>query len=146
MNPKRLILAILAVFLGVFLTDFLIHGIWLDSSYKLTASLWRTEAEMQKHFGWLLLAQFFAAATFTVVWATGIAGSATIYCAGIYGATMGVFSQANTLITYAVQPFPADIALKWFASGVVRGCLMGLLVFFIYKPLTRDSKNRAIAI
>jgi len=34
MNPKRLILASVAVFLGVWITDFLIHGVWLANTYK----------------------------------------------------------------------------------------------------------------
>ena len=72
MNPKRLILAIVVVFVGVFTTDFLIHGIWLQGAYKGTANLWRTEPEMQAHMGWLMLAQFLAAATFVVLWAKGI--------------------------------------------------------------------------
>ena len=53
---------------------------------------------------------------------------------------MGLFSQATTLITYAVQPFPASLAVKWFLAGVVQGVLMGLLVFFVYKPKPEEAK------
>lgn len=134
MNPKRLILAIVAVFAGIFLTDFLIHGVWLQNAYKETASLWRSEAGMQAHIGWLMLGQFLAAVTFAVLWAKGFAASAQVRCACLYGLFMGLFSQATTLITYAVQPFPASIAIKWFAAGLAQGVLLGLLVFFVYKP------------
>ena len=143
MNPKRLILAILVVFLGVFATDFLIHGVWLDSTYKQTQSLWRSEAEMQAHFVWLLLGQFLAAATFTVLWAKGFAEFACLKSACIYGAFMGIFNQATTLITYAVQPFPADIAAKWFVAGVTQGCLLGLLAYLVYKPLPSGTATSA---
>jgi hypothetical protein len=47
---------------------------------------------------------------------------------------MGLFTQANTLITYAVQPLPGGIAVKWFVSGAVQGVLLGLLVHCVYKP------------
>jgi hypothetical protein len=47
---------------------------------------------------------------------------------------MGLFSQATTLITYTVQPFPADLAMKWFGAGIGQGALMGLVVLFAYKP------------
>lgn len=140
MNPKRLILAIVAVFVGIFATDFLIHGVWLQNAYKETASLWRSEAEMQAHMGWLMLGQFLAAVTFAVLWAKGFAASARVRCACLYGLFMGLFSQATTLITYAVQPLPASIAIKWFAAGLVQGVLMGLLVFFVYKPKPEEGQ------
>ena len=47
---------------------------------------------------------------------------------------MGLFSQANTLITYAVQPIPPGLAMKWFVSGAAQGVVLGMLVFLVYKP------------
>ena len=134
MNPKRLILAVVAVYVGIFATDFLIHAVWLDARYKETASLWRPEAEMRAHMGWLMLGQFLAAATFTVLWAKGFAATACIRCACVFGALMGLFGQATTIVTYAVQPFPADIAVKWFIAGAAQGVLIGVIAFFVYKP------------
>jgi hypothetical protein len=134
MNPKRLVLAIVAVFVGVFATDFLIHGVWLQNRYKETMNLWRPETEMQAHMGWLMLGQFLFAAPFVLLWAQGFAATARIGCACLYGMFMGLFSQTATLVTFAVQPLPSDIAVKWFVPGIAQGVLMGLLVFFVYKP------------
>ena len=140
MNPKRLLLAVIAVFIGVFLTDFLMHGVWLKGDYAATASLWRPEGEMQKQMGWLMLGQFLAAVTFTVLYAKGFAATACLRCAAIYGLFMGLFGQAATCITYAVQPLPASIAVKWFLAGLVQGVLMGVLVFLVYKPKPTEAK------
>ena len=52
---------------------------------------------------------------------------------------------AATLITYAVQPLPAEIAVKWFIAGVVQGVLMGLLVHLVYKPKPEDRRSTGIA-
>jgi hypothetical protein len=134
MNPKRLIIAIIVVFAGVFATDFLIHGFWLQSAYKQTAELWRTDAEMQAHMSWLLTAQFLFSAIFVLLYAKGFAAAACPGCALAYGTMMGLFFQANTLVAYAVQPLPAAIAVKWFVSGVLQGTLMGLLAYLVYKP------------
>jgi hypothetical protein len=141
MNPKRLIIAILAVFAGIWITDFLIHGVWLASSYKETANLWRPEAEMQARMGWLMLGQFLAAATFVVLWARGFAATARLGCACMYGLFMGLFSQGTTLVTYSVSPLPSDLAMKWFIAGVFQGVLMGVLVFFVYKPKPQEPKS-----
>ena len=140
MNPKRLIIAIIVVFVGVWATDFLIHGVWLQSTYAATMSLWRPEADMQAHMTWLMLGQFLFAAVFVVLWAKGFASLKCPGAACLYGTLMGLFSQATTLITYAVQPFPAGLAVKWFVSGVVQGLLLGLLVFFVYKPKPAEAK------
>lgn len=134
MNTKRLILTILLVFVGVWVTDFLIHGVWLANTYGRTKELWRPEKEMNAFFGWLMLGQLIASVTFVMIWAKGFAATACLGCACVYGTMMGLFNQSNTLITYAVQPLPAEIAVKWFVSGVAQGVVMGLLVFAVYKP------------
>jgi len=139
MKPKRLFIAIIAVFLAVWVTDFLIHGLWLEDTYKATMPLWRPEKEMQAHLGWLLLGQFLAAATFVVLWARGFAEKACIVCAVMYGLFMGLFHSANTLVIYAVQPMPGELMAKWFIAGVARAVLLGLLVFFVYKPAPKPD-------
>ncbi|MEP6663864.1 MAG: hypothetical protein ABJC04_09395 [Verrucomicrobiota bacterium] len=134
MNPKRLFLAIVVVFIGIFATDFLIHGVLLKSDYAQTQNLWRTETGMQKYFQWLLLGQLLAAVTFVCVWAKGFAALKCLRCACIYGIMMALFGQANSLITYAVQPIPGEIIAKWFFSAIAQGVAMGILVFVCYKP------------
>jgi hypothetical protein len=134
MNPKRLILAIVVVFITVFVTNMLIHGVWLNSTYKETASLWRTEPDMQKHFPFMLLGQFLFASTFVVVWSKGIPSVATLGRSCLYGLTMALFAQSLTLITYVVQPMPGHLMAKWFVAGLVQGVLMGGVVFFVGRP------------
>jgi len=140
MNPKRLILAIVAVFVGVWVTDFLIHGVWLQSTYKETMSLWRPEAEMKGHMGWLMLGQLLATVTFVVIWSKGFPATASLGGSCLYGLFMGGFSQATTLVTYAVQPFPPDLAMKWFCAGLAQGLLMGVIVFFVGRPKPAEVK------
>lgn len=140
MNPKRLILAIVAVFVGVFATDYLIHEVWLKSTYLETMSLWRPEAEMTARFGWLMLGQFLATVTFVVIWSKGFPATASLGGACLYGLFMGGFSQATTLVTYAVQPFPPGLAMKWFCAGLVQGVLMGVIVYFVYRPKSAEVK------
>ena len=134
MNPKRLILAIVVVFITVFATNFLIHGVWLNSVYKETASLWRTEPEMQNRLAWMLLGQFLFAATFVVIWSKGFPAVATLGGSCLYGLTMALFSESLTIITYVVQPMPGSLMAKWFLAGIVQGLLMGLVVFLVGKP------------
>src|SRR4030095_12141001 len=98
MNPKRLSLAIVAVFAGVWVTDFLIHGVWVPRSSKETLSLWRTEPEMQAHVAWMLLAQFLMAGTFVVLYAKGFADKACPLCAVMSGLFLWVLRPSRTPI------------------------------------------------
>jgi hypothetical protein len=82
MNIKRLILAIVAAFVVLWVTDFLIHGIWMMPDYRATQSLWRPEAEMGSYMAWMLCAQLLFVITFVLVWAKCFASSTTrISCA-----------------------------------------------------------------
>ena len=134
MNSKRLLLAILAVFAGLFATDFLIHAVWLQGVYKETMSLWRPEAEMGHYFPFLLLGQFLIAATFVIIWSKGFPAVSTLGGTCLYGLTMALFGQAMTLITYAIQPMPGSLMVKWFFAGLGQGVLMGVIVFLVGKP------------
>ena len=134
MNPIRLLLAIVAAFVAIFASDFLIHGVWMAPVYKATSSLWRPENEMQAHMGWLSAGQLLAAVTFVLIWAKGFAATGCGKCAIIYGLCMGLFSQATTLVTYAVQPFTLELVWKWMLSGTLQGIVVGLVVFAVYKP------------
>ena len=73
MNIKRLLLAILAGWVVVFATDFLIHELWLAPVYAATKPLWRPESDMPTYFCWILVAQFLIVTTFVIVWARGFA-------------------------------------------------------------------------
>jgi hypothetical protein len=133
-NAKRLALAIVAVFAFTWLTDYLIHGLWLMPDYTATASLWRPQSDMHHYIGWLLLAQFLWSLTFVVIYAKGFAALDCMRCASLYGFFMGVFFEANTLVAYFSQPLPGSIAMKWFVANVAQAVLAGVLVFFVYKP------------
>ncbi|MDD5260939.1 MAG: hypothetical protein PHD76_03735 [Methylacidiphilales bacterium] len=134
MNIKRLILAIAAVFAVVFITDYFIHRVWLMPTYQATASLWRPQGQMCSHIGWLTLAQLLWSATFVVLWAKGFAEKACPVCAVLFGLFMGVFFETNSLISYAVQPLPCCLALKWIISGVGQSVLAALVAYLVYKP------------
>src|SRR5688572_30699961 len=100
-NIKRLSMAIAAVFVFIFATDFLIHSVLMKDMYASNASLWRTEAEMQSHFGWMLLGQFLIAKFFCVIFARGYENKG-IWEGARFGVLMAPMSMGGFLINYAV--------------------------------------------
>jgi hypothetical protein len=132
MNIKRLIFAIIAGWVVVFATDFLIHNLWLGPLYEATKSLWRPENEMHTHICWMLFAQFLIVATFVMVWAKGFAGR-SIGTAISFGLLMGVFQQTWAIILFVVMPLPGELAVKWFIGGLVQAVLLGIVTSLVYK-------------
>jgi len=133
MNIKRLLLAILAGWVVVFATDYLIHELWLGPVYAATKPLWRPESEMHTHICWMFLAQFLIVTTFVIVWAKGFAGR-SMGAAISFGLLMGVFQQTWAIILFVVMPVPAELAIKWFLAGIVQAVLLGIVTSLVYKP------------
>src|SRR5207237_1048996 len=103
MNTKRLILAIVVAFVVLWVTDFLIHGVWMVPDYRGTQQLWRTDAAMGSRISWMLGAQLLFAITFVLLW-TRWAETARLGCAIGYGFLMGLFSGTWAIIMYVVIP------------------------------------------
>src|SRR5438874_11574869 len=133
MNIKRLLLAIAVAFVVVFVTDFLIHGIWMMPDYRATQQLWRSDPEMHARFGWMLVAQSLWAAPFVLLW-TRWADTAHLTCAVGYGFLMGLFSGVWAIVNYVVLPMPCETAAQWVFASLWQSILVGLVTFYVYIP------------
>jgi hypothetical protein len=135
MNPKRILLALIAAFVAISATDFLIHGVWLKSIYAMDAGkLWRTEADMASHMHGYLIGQFLVATAFTMLWARIALGGAGIQCAIGLGVFMGLAYSGSAAIQWAVLPLPDGLLTKWLVSGIAQSVFVGVVLFFVYKP------------
>jgi hypothetical protein len=133
MNIKRLLLAIIAGFVVIFGTDYLIHGLWLMPDYNATKHLWRPESEMHSRFCWMLAAQLLCAITFVLIWAKGFAGR-DLGTGALFGLLMGLFQNVWAIVNYVVIPMPGELAMKWFFAGLAQAVLLGIVTALIYKP------------
>src|SRR5260370_19025525 len=108
-------------FVVLWVTDFLIHGVWMPPDYRATQQLWRTDAEMQSHMACMLGAQLLFVITFVTLWAKGFASPTTkVGCAVGYGLLMGLFSGVWAIIMYVVVPMPGSIPAKWFFAAIAQ--------------------------
>ncbi|NJN06386.1 MAG: hypothetical protein HC814_08495 [Rhodobacteraceae bacterium] len=137
MNTKSLIITVVVAFITVWATDFLIHAVWLSSTYGATKELWRPEEEMMSKMPWMLLGQLLIASAFTLIFAAAVAEKRHLACSLKYAATMGVLAIGGQIIMYAVQPLPGLLVAKWCFSYFVQMLLLGLIVHKVYKPLPK---------
>ena len=133
MNIPRLFLAIVVGFVVIFLTDWLIHGVWMAADYHATEQIWRPESEMASRMAWMFGAQLLTVVTFVLLW-TRWANTAQLGCAIGFGFLMGMFSGVWAIVLYVILPMPPSIAVKWFFAGIVQCILLGIVTFFVYKP------------
>ncbi|MCB0393367.1 MAG: hypothetical protein KDD25_02335, partial [Bdellovibrionales bacterium] len=111
-NKKSMVIATIAVFIYIWISDFLIHGLLLSGIYKETAQLWRTEEDMQGHMLWMLIGQFLIAKFFTLVFIKGYNGGGV--SEGLrFGLIAAPLLVAPNFITHAVMPIPANLIWMW---------------------------------
>lgn len=140
MNTKSLIITIAVAFVTVWATDFLIHAVWLGTTYKETASLWRPEADLMGYMPWMFLGQFLAATAFTLIFAACVAEKRCLSCTMKYAACMGIFAGAGEVMMYAVQPLPGSLVAKWIIAAIVQAMVLGFIVHKIYRPVAGKSE------
>ncbi len=130
MNTKRCILATIAVFVFVFVSDFLIHGQLLKDIYEQTAHLWRPQSEHNMAF--MLASQILFSLVITVIFsrhyeAKGIGEGFR------FGLLIGLLLGTIQLGTYCYMPIPLSLTLSWVAASLVKGLGSGLALALTYK-------------
>ncbi len=128
---KRIILAILAIFVTWSVIDFFMHGLILSTAYHATAQLWRPMDEMNMGLIYLTVLVFSAVFVCIYAWFFGKKG---IWRALIYGLLLGIGVGISFAYgTYAVMPIPYYMALTWFVGTIVETTLGGLLLGLIIR-------------
>jgi hypothetical protein len=133
MNMKRLLLALAAVFVITYASDFLVHGVWLRPDYLAAQSLWRPPTEMRTYGHWVTVAQLLSAVTFVLIWAKGFAGR-NIVMGMVFGLLMGMSQHVWAIVNYVAMPVPGALAAKWFVAGVAEAVVLGIVTALIYRP------------
>ena len=133
MNTKSLLITIIAAFVTVWATDFLIHVVWLSATYGATKELWRPEAEMMGKMPWMFAGQFLVAAAFTMIFAACVAEKRCIRCTLKYAFCVALLISGVQINMYAVQPFPGSLVVKWCCACVAQLLLLGFVVHKVYK-------------
>ncbi|MEZ4749119.1 MAG: hypothetical protein R3B54_00420 [Bdellovibrionota bacterium] len=131
-NIPRFVIAVFVMFIFIFATDFVLHGIILKPDYAATASIWRPEAEMEKYFLFMLLGQMIIAKYFTFLFIKGYEGTGMME--GVrFGLLMGILFIGTYLIQFAVSPITVKILVAWCLGSLVQGILGGMLLTVVYK-------------
>ncbi len=131
-NIKSLCITVVAVFVFIFMTDFLIHGCILKGAYHESASLWRPESEGHSYMIWLILAQLINAKYLSILFAKGYEGKGVIE--GIrFGILVAPLMVATSFVWYAVTPLPMSLMWAWVILGYIQGVGASVVAALVYR-------------
>lgn len=137
---KRFLAAWLAVFIGWMAGSFVIHGILLHDDYARLPNLFRSEAESQQYFPWMILAHVILAGAFVWIYSRGVESAPWLAQGVRFGIAVALLTVVPTYtIYYVVQPMPGAHVIKQIVFDAVLLVLLGVLVAFVYRAPQRAT-------
>ena len=136
---KRFVLSVVAVFVVSMLLGMVIHGMLLHDDYTRLQALFRTPAEAQAHFPYMLAAHLVMAIGFTWVYRQGRDARPWLGQGVRFGLALAVLVTIPTyLIYYAVQPMPSDVVAKQIVLDAIGMVILGIVA----AAVNRDAPAR----
>jgi len=134
---KKLVLAIVAVYILLMATNYVVHSIWLMPDYNAIPLSHRSAEGIQHRFWAMLLGQFFFSAMFAYIYTRGKESKSWIEQGIRYGILVAFLTVIPTALgEYVVYIVPYRLVIKWMIAGGIQLVLAGLLVAAIYKDGT----------
>lgn len=134
MNTKKMIIAVIAVFIILEATSFLVHSIILSKTYEGLANVFRPMEEMNSRMWRMWIADLVWSFFFVFIFIKGYQNKGILE--GIrYGVYIAMFTNFVAAVAQnVVYPVPYTLALQWFIYGFIQSILLGVVTALIYKP------------
>ena len=112
---------------------FLTHALLLQADYDALGAMYRTAADGERHFPWLLLAHALVGFAMTWIFAQGVDRDRATLRQGLrFGLAMALFSTVpGSLLQYAVQPLPGALVARQVVLGTLAMLLLGMLLAWL---------------
>lgn len=136
---KKFFVAWVLIFIVWMAASFIVHGMLLSADYLSTPALFRTEAEQQQYFPWMLVAHVVGSGAFVWIYARGVEAKPWLAQGLRYAVPAALLSIVPMyLIYYAVQPMAASTVVKQVVFDGVTFLVLGALVAFLYRGHVAD--------
>lgn len=131
---KRFFIAWVVVFIVWFMGSFVVHGVLLHADYLSLPNLFRTEADSQAYFPYMILAHVLLSGAFTWIYARGVEAKPWLPQGLRFGAAIALLTVVPTyMIYYVVQPMPGDVVVKQIVFDGILMLLLGAVVAFVHR-------------
>ena len=137
MVTKKLIVAIIAAFVILFMAGFLVHSVWLGTTYRQMRDAgfsFRPEDAMRHKLWGIWVSDILYSILFAWVYAKGREAKPWVGQGIRYGVLMTLFTVVpSTLNDYVVYNLPHTLVLRWMIAGLITLILMGLAVAVVLR-------------
>ena len=131
---KKFLVAWIAVFVAWMFGSFVVHGVLLHAHYAKLQNLFRSEADSQAYFPFMLVAHVLMAGALVRIYARGIEAKPWLGQGLRFGVTVALLTVVPTyLIYYAVQPLPGALVVGKIVADGILVVLLGVLVAFLHR-------------
>ena len=131
---KKFFMAWLAVFVAWMVGSFVVHGVLLHDDYAKLPNLFRTEADSQPYFPFMLLAHVLMSGAFVWIYARGAEAKPWLPQGLRFGAAVALLGVISTyMIYFVVQPMPGVLVVKQIVFDGVLLLILGAVVAYLYR-------------
>jgi hypothetical protein len=139
---KRSVLAGVLVYVAWAIMDYLLHGILLKSIYEASAPLLRPLTEMKITL--INVVKVILIACFILIYQRLIT-TKSLWVAIQYGTIYGLATGAAAGFgTYIHSPISLTLAWAWFAAGLAKMVVAGVIIGMFMKTPEREAPNQAL--
>jgi uncharacterized membrane protein YvlD (DUF360 family) len=136
MNSKKFWTAFIVVFIVLEVTNYLIHGVILRSTYMSDEykMLFRPEDSMMANMWLMYLMDLVWTYFFMFFFVKGYEDKGIME--GIrYGFYIALFfSLVTSIQSFVVYPIGFGLAIEWFIASLIQALILGIIAAVIYKP------------
>ena len=135
---KKFQIAWVAIFVVWMPGSFVVHGVLLHDDYAKLPALFRTEADSQAYFPWMIVAHIIMSGAFAWIYSRGVDDAPWLPQGVRFGVAVALLTIVPTyLIYYVVQPMPGMLVAKQIVFDGILVLLLGLVAAFLYRTPTR---------
>lgn len=135
---KKLFIAWAVLFVVWFAGSFVVHGVLLHDDYALLPNLFRSEADAQTYFPFMILAHVLMSGAFAWIYSRGAENRPWLTQGMRYGFAVALLTVVPMYtIYYAVQPMPGMHVVKQIVFDGLLTILLGIVVASQYRKSAR---------
>ena len=134
---RRFLIAWLVVFVAWMAGSFVVHHTLLHADYMAVQNLFRTPAQAQQYFHFMIAAHVLMAGAFVWIYSRGVEGKPWVLQGLRYGIAVACLAVIPWYMIYhVVQPMPGATVVKQIVFDSIVVVLLGLIAAFIYRSRT----------
>jgi hypothetical protein len=135
---KKFFIAWVVTFIVWMFGSFVVHGALLHADYAKLPSMFRTDADSQQYFPFMLLAHVILAGALVWIYARGAEAKPWLSQGLRFGLAIALLTSVPTYtIYYAVQPMPGMLVIEQIAFDSIHLLILGAVVAFMYRSPER---------